>query len=132
MSMKWEDTPHKNPLARARGLGSVRHGSGHWMHQRITAVSNFVLMGWLIWTVSQMPDWTHETFTACLAQPMNTVLMILAILSTFYHAVLGAQVVVEDYIHNEGFKIVKLAGMRLFFIAAAITAIFSILKIAFA
>ncbi|AEP10233.1 succinate dehydrogenase, hydrophobic membrane anchor protein [Micavibrio aeruginosavorus] len=132
MSMKWNDTPHKNPLARARGLGAAHSGVTHWWHQRITAVSNLVLMGWLIWTVTQMPVWTYETFTVWLAHPVNAVLMILTILSTFYHAVLGTQVVVEDYVHNEGFKIVKLAAIRLAFIAAGVAGIFSILKIAFA
>ena len=56
--------------------------------------------------------------------------MILAIISTFYHAMLGTQVVTEDYIHNEGFKMVKLIAQKLFFFGLGIACIFSILKIA--
>jgi len=56
--------------------------------------------------------------------------MILAIISTFYHAMLGSQVVTEDYIHHEGFKMFKLIGQKLFFFGLGVACVFSILKIA--
>ncbi|MCM2343910.1 MAG: succinate dehydrogenase, hydrophobic membrane anchor protein [Alphaproteobacteria bacterium] len=121
-----------SPLARARGAGSAHHGAGHWLHQRITALANIPLMLWLVWSVVHMQDWNYAAVSLWLAQPINAILMILAVLSTFYHAALGAQVVVEDYIHHPGFKMVKLIGLRLFFIAAAVASVFSILKVAFA
>src|SRR3546814_3683988 len=31
-------------LGRVRGLGSARSGSHHWLHQRITAVGNLILV----------------------------------------------------------------------------------------
>lgn len=121
-----------SPLARARGAGSAHHGARHWMHQRMTAIANIPLMLWLVWSVVHMQGWDHAAVSAWLAQPTNAVFMILAVLSTFYHAALGAQVVVEDYIHHSGFKMAKIMGLRLFFIAAAVASVFSILKVAFA
>lgn len=118
------------PLAAARGLGSSHAGAHHWMHQRVTALANIPLMVWLVWSVMHMAH-DYPSFVAWLQQPVHAVLMILAVISVFYHAALGSQVVIEDYIHNEGFKLIKLISMKLFFFAAAVACIFSILKIAF-
>lgn len=121
----------ETPLARARGLGSAHEGAGHWWHQRVTAVTNLFLMAWLAWSVVRMPSWDYGVVHAWLAIPVNAVLMTLAIISAFYHAALGAQVIVEDYVHNEGFKILKLAGLKLFLLAAGVACVFAILKVAF-
>ncbi len=130
MKLKWEDKSIQTPLSRARGLGSARDGSTHWLHQRVTAIANLILMPWLIWSVVNMQGWTHADVSAWLQNPINAILMILATISVFYHAALGCQVVVEDYIHNEGFKFAKLIGMKLFFTACAVACVFSIVKIA--
>ncbi len=122
----------KSPLSAARGEGSTQSGAHHWMHERITSVASIPLMIWLVWSVTNFGILDYASFTAWLAQPVNAVLMILSIITTFYHAALGAQVIIEDYIHNEGYKLAKLISIKLFFFAAAVATIFSILKIAFA
>lgn len=119
------------PLARARGLGGAHEGTHHWLQQRITAVANLPLMLWLVWSVTHMASWDYAGFTAWLALPVNAVLMILAVLSVFYHASLGVQVILEDYVHGAGWRLVKITAMKLFFIAMALACVFSILKIAF-
>jgi succinate dehydrogenase / fumarate reductase membrane anchor subunit len=117
-------------MARAKGLGSAHEGAHHWMMQRITAVAALPLCLWLVYSAVALKGASHEQFTAWLALPWNAVLMILFVLAVFYHAVLGAQVVVEDYIHTKWFKMMKLIGMKLFFTALAVVCIFSVLKIA--
>lgn len=130
MKLKWEADHHKNPLARAKGLGSAHHAVGHWMNQRVTALANIPLALWAIWSVPKLVGQPFGIVEDWLSQPLNAVLMILFIISSFYHARLGTQVVVEDYIHNEAFKVVKLIGLTLFFTALAVTGIFSVLKVA--
>lgn len=130
MKLKWDDKGIKTPLARARGLGAAGHGSDHWMKQRITAIANIPLVLWFVYSVVDLRGASYAEFTGWLEQPVNAVLMILFVISTFYHGVLGSQVVVEDYIHNEWFKTLKLIGTKLFFFALAVACIFSILKIA--
>lgn len=130
MKLKWDDHGMKTPLARARGLGSAKEGAEHWMSQRITAIANIPLVIWFVFSVVSLRGANHAEFTSWLAEPVNAVLAILFIISTFYHAVLGSQVVVEDYIHSEWFKTLKLIGTKLFFFGLAIACIFSILKIA--
>ena len=129
--MHKEKNTIQSPLGRAKGLGSTGHGLSHWMAQRVTAVTNLILMVWLVWSVVHMGTLDYATFTAWLAQPVNAVLMILAVLSTFYHASLGLQVVYEDYLQCAVLRTVKIYGSKLFFIAAAVACVFSVLKIAF-
>lgn len=121
----------RSPLAGALGAGAAGSGTGHWMHQRLTALANIPLMLWLVWAVARSGGFTYESFTAWLAAPVNATLMILAVISAFYHAALGVQVIIEDYIHNEALKFAKLVLLRLFFIAAGVLCIVSIMKTAF-
>ncbi len=120
----------KNPLARARGLGSAGSGVENWIRLRVTAVGNAILAVWFIWFVKKSLQLSHADFTALLAQPLNAILMILFIISVFIHATLGCREIVEDYFHIEWMKISKLVGIYLFFFATGIACIFSVLKIA--
>ena len=130
MLLKWQKGGLKSPTARARGLGSAKSGVHHWMAQRITAVSNLVLGLWFVWSIVTNRGMTYTEALLWLSEPLNAVAMILFIISSFYHAVLGSQVVIEDYVHNEAFKIVKLLGQRLVFFGLAVLAIFSVLQVA--
>lgn len=130
MLLKWEKGGLKTPTARARGLGSAKSGLDHWLAQRITAVANLVLGLWLLCSLVCNRDASYTEAVLWMSEPVNAVAMILFVISSFYHAVLGMQVVTEDYIHHEGFKIVKLLGQRLVFFGLAVAAIFSILQVA--
>lgn len=130
MEMKWKSGGLKTPLSRAKGFGSAHHGVHHWMMQRITAVANVFLGLWFVSAVLHLAGAEYETVRDWLSEPLNAVLMILFVISSFYHAVLGAQVIVEDYIHGELFKVVKLITMKLFYFGVAVLCIFSILKVA--
>ena len=129
--MKWDKTSMKTAEARVSGLGSAKSGVHHWMNQRITAIANVPLVLWFIWSICTHDFTNHNILDGWISQPVNATLLILLVISTFYHAVIGTQVIVEDYVHNEGFKIFKLIGQRLLFTGLAIACIFSILKLAF-
>lgn len=121
----------RSDLAKAKNHGSAKHGSGHWMAQRVTAVAMIPLFIWFIYSVVGLVGSSHGEFTTWLAQPFNAIVMILFVIATFYHAVLGAQVVTEDYVHCECLKTIKLIAQKLIFFALGVACIFSILKIAF-
>ena len=38
----------RNPLARAKGLGSAKDGTSHWWHQRLTAIALALLTPWFV------------------------------------------------------------------------------------
>ncbi len=119
-------------LARVRGLGSAKHGSGHWLSQRMTATSNFALMIWLIVSLLRLPALDHETVRAWLVQPIVAVPMMLLILSTFYHIKLGLQVLIEDYVHDDALKLISLIALNFYCIGLGAFGIFAVAKIAFA
>lgn len=130
MNMKWEAGGMKNPIARARGLGSAGSGVGGWIKLRVTAIANAVLTIWFICFLMQALGASHTEFIALLAQPVHAIAMILFVISVFYHATLGCREIVEDYFHIEWMKIGKLVGIYLVFFAAGLACIFSVLKIA--
>lgn len=131
MLMKWEPGGLKSEIARARGLGTAREGVKHWINQRITAFANLFLVSWLMWSVLQIIHVGGSPYAAqkWLQDGINPILMILTITSLFYHAAIGLQVVVEDYVHHEGRKIATLIVIKLLLIACAVACIFSVLKV---
>lgn len=120
----------QSDLGKAKGLGSAHTGTHHWLMQRVTAIASIPLVLWAVYSVFKLQGASYEEFTAWLASPVNAVLAILFILNNFYHAVLGNQVIIEDYIHCKCFKMMKLVGMKLFFVVLGVATIFSILSVA--
>ena len=120
----------QSPIARARGLGPAREGVSHWIRQRLTAISNIVLVLWFVFSAMALAGAGYEEVRAWLASPVPASLMILLVISTFYHARLGVQVVIEDYVHHEGAKIGSLAAVTLITFALAVACIVAVLKIA--
>jgi succinate dehydrogenase / fumarate reductase membrane anchor subunit len=119
----------RSPLAKARGLGAARSGVGHWTHQRLTAISNLLLVLWFVFSALALAGADYLEVRAWLASPVSASLMILLVISTFYHARLGVQVVIEDYVHHEGAKLAALAALTLVVVALAVTCIVAVLKV---
>lgn len=132
MANKWEATPFKNPLSRARGVGSAHSGTHHWIHQKITALANIPLTLWAVWSAMTLAATgaSYDVVRAFFAQPANAILMLIFLLSVFYHAALGLQVVIEDYVHCEKSKMLYLIVMKLVVFALAVASVFSVLKLA--
>lgn len=89
-----------NPIARARGLGSAKEGVHHWYAQRASALLMIVLVGWLIYAILSLSGADHAAASSFVSQPVNAAFGILLIVTVFYHAMLGLQVVIEDYVHH--------------------------------
>ncbi len=119
------------PLKKVKGMGSAHHGVDHWIKQKITAIANIPLIFWLVYSIISHQGATHAEFTEWLAKPWNSILMILLVISVLVHAKLGTQVIVEDYVSNEGLRFVKLLLQKIAYVALGVACIFSILKIAF-
>ncbi len=120
----------RTPMARVRGLGSAKDGTGHWWAQRLSALALIPLTVWFVASVIAMAGAEHAAMRAWVASPVVAGLLILLIVATFYHAVLGLQVVVEDYVHYEGIKfgaIIALKGLGIVLGLAAILAVLTIL-----
>jgi succinate dehydrogenase / fumarate reductase, membrane anchor subunit len=123
--------PAITPLARARGLGAAHGGVGHWKLQRLTAMSNAVLVLWFAFSAMALAGAGYEEVRAWLASPVTATLMILLVLSVFQHAPLGLQVIIEDYVHHPGARIAALVLVRLVVAGLAVACIVAILTVAF-
>jgi succinate dehydrogenase / fumarate reductase membrane anchor subunit len=119
------------PLKKARGLGSAKDGTHHWWMQRITAIALVPLTLWAAFSVAAMSGESYEVVLSYFASPFNVAMFTLFLFSGFYHASLGLQVVIEDYIHNEGVKLGVLIGMKFAIALTGIMSIFAVLRTAF-
>ncbi|MCB2089534.1 MAG: succinate dehydrogenase, hydrophobic membrane anchor protein [Sphingomonadaceae bacterium] len=117
-------------LGRVRGLGSAHHGAHHWLVQRFTAIGNLVLMLFLAVSFILLPDFEFGTVTAYFSKPVPAMAMILLIVSTFWHARLGLQVLAEDYVQGAGNKFAVLTLLNLATIGGGAFGIFCIVRLA--
>jgi len=98
----------RSDLGRVRGLGSAKEGVGHWCAQRVTALALIPLSIWFVASIVFLTDVDHATAMQWLGSPITLGLMALFLIALIYHAVLGLQVVVEDYIHGHATKLILL------------------------
>jgi succinate dehydrogenase / fumarate reductase membrane anchor subunit len=135
MSERPETVSHiavmRTPLGRARGLGSAKEGSGVWWAERVTSVALVPLTLWFVWHVVAFVGAPHAAVVAWMQAPLNMVLMLCLVLTTFHHMHMGLQVVIEDYIHQAGTRIATLLAVRGVTALLAIAAVVSILKLGF-
>lgn len=118
-------------LGRVRGLGSARAGTHHFIQHRLTTAGNLVLVPWLLISLFFLPGLDYASVSGWLAQPLVAVPMILMLISVFYHLRLGLQIFIEDYVHDEGGKILALLLLNFYAIAGAALGIFAVARIAF-
>lgn len=117
-------------LGRVRGLGSAHHGAHHWLIQRFTAVGNVVLLVWLLASLFMLADFSYGSMIDWLSRPLSAVAMGLLVISTFWHARLGVQVLIEDYVHESASRFATFAALNLVTFAGAALGVLSIVRIA--
>ena len=119
----------RTPLGRARGLGSAKEGTHHWWAQRLTAIALIPLCFWFIYSIICMTGMDHDAVINWIKSPIVTTLLLLFIVSLFYHAQLGMQVVIEDYIDCEVLKITSIILNKFVMLFAGLVSIVAILKV---
>ena len=102
-------------LGRVRGLGSAHHGSHHWLLQRFTAAGNLLTLGYVVFSFLLLPELSYESVHAWLGEPLPALALGLMIVSVFWHARLGLQVLFEDYVHGANrFAAILLLNLAVF------------------
>jgi succinate dehydrogenase / fumarate reductase membrane anchor subunit len=123
--------PMQSEMARVRGLGAAKEGVQHWWMQRLTAVALIPLGIWFVASVVGLAGADHAAISLWLGAPFTLGALSLLLLATLYHAVLGLQVVIEDYEHTEAIKLAAIILLKLVAFVLAAVAIVSLLMVAF-
>ena len=128
-----EQTPHslRTPLGRVRYLGSAHHGTRVFWHQRLTAVANVPLTVAVVVIIVGLLGRNHAAVVQILGSSFVAITMLLFIVTSVYHMWIGMQVIIEDYVHDDIWKIASLMANTFFSIAVGFAAVFAILKLAF-
>lgn len=122
----------RTPASRVRGLGAAKSGTEHFWLQRVTAVANIPLTFAFVVLVLMLAKRDYAGALALVAHPVAAILLLLFILSGAVHMRLGMQVIIEDYVHQEGAKIALLMLNTFFAITMALGATYAIIRIGFA
>ena len=120
----------QTPLHKVEGMGPAHSGTGHFWHERVTSVALIPLSLWFLYVMLGLAGTSEVTALQFLAHPLNALLMAAFVVFSLYHAALGLQVVIDDYIHTAGTKIFLLLVVRFSVIATGATCLFAIVRIA--
>jgi len=120
----------ETPLHKVQGMGSAHSGTGHFWHERVTSVALIPLSLWFLYAMLGLAGTSEVTALQFLARPWNALLMGAFVGFSLWHAYLGLQVVVDDYIHTAGMKISLMLAIRFSVIAVTATCLFAIVRIA--
>ena len=119
------------PLARVRGLGAARSGTEHFWRQRLTAVANVPLTIAFVLIVVALLGRNHAAVVQILGSPLIAVIMLLFIFSITVHMRIGMQVIIEDYVQDEGSRVVLLMANTFFAVVVGLASAFAVLMLSF-
>ena len=117
------------PLGQVLGLGTAKDGTSLWWGQRVSAIALLGLGLWFAFSLATSTGYSHAEVVAEVGHPINSILLLLLTVTMAYHSYLGIQVVIEDYVHAPGIKVLALILSRFAHVLLVTAAVFAILKI---
>jgi succinate dehydrogenase / fumarate reductase membrane anchor subunit len=121
----------RTPLARVRGAGAAKSGTGQFWHQRLTAVANIPLTIAALIILITLLGRNQAAAAQILGSPVVAIIMLLFVGSIVIHMKIGMQVILEDYVHDESAKLTLLMANTFFSIAVGLACVYGILKLSF-
>jgi succinate dehydrogenase / fumarate reductase membrane anchor subunit len=119
----------QTPLARVRGLGSARDGTAHFWQIRITAIGALLLTPIVLAALMSVVGADQATVKRIIGHPAVAVLLLLMLGASLQHMRLGMQIIIEDYVHSEGSKLVLLMLNTFFTVLVGAACAFAVLKL---
>jgi succinate dehydrogenase / fumarate reductase membrane anchor subunit len=120
----------RTPLKRARGLGSAKDGTGHFLWQRVTAIALVLAGAWLLGLLLSLSSADYAHARLMVADPLNATVLVAFLVAACWHAKLGMQVVIEDYVHAPLFAGIAHLANIFFCALAAIAGVLAVVRVA--
>lgn len=120
---------YRTEVKRVKALGTAKHGFGHWWMQRLTAVAMIPLGIWFVYSLMSMDKLSADSVIMWLHNPVAAILMALWTITVVYHAALGLQVIVEDYVHSKKMALSLLISVKFAMITMLVITFFSLFKL---
>jgi succinate dehydrogenase / fumarate reductase membrane anchor subunit len=117
-------------IGRVRGLGAAHSGVHHWLVIRYTAIGSLLLAVWFGVSLLLLPNFHYETVREWISRPVPATAMGLFVIVNFWHARLGVQVVVEDYVHENANKFAAITLLNLLAFAGGAFGLFCVIRLA--
>lgn len=117
-------------IGRVRGLGAAHSGTHHWLMQRFTGAGSFLLTVWFVVSLLLLPNLGYQTVRQWLAQPVPATAMALFVVVNVWHARIGLQVVIEDYVHRSANRVACIVALNLVACAGAAFSLFCVIRLA--
>ena len=121
---------YRTPLKNVRGLGAAKTGTEHFVHQRLTATALVGLSIWFVVFVLSLLGSDYITAVDAVAKPWNAILLVGFLIAMFWHAQLGLQVVLEDYVHTSLPALALQTTVKFIAALGAIVSVFAVARIA--
>jgi succinate dehydrogenase / fumarate reductase, membrane anchor subunit len=122
----------RTPLSRIRFLGSAKSGTEHFWRQRLTGLANAITVIGLVVIVLMLRGKPYGEAIAVLSHPLASLILLAGVISASVHMRIGMQVIIEDYVHSEGLKVLALLANTFFAFAIGLSGVYAILKIGLA
>ena len=128
--MSSKSNRYRTPLKNVRGWGSAKTGTEHFIHQRLTAAALVLLGLWFVWFVISLVGSDYASAVQAVSRPWNVIALVGFLSAMFWHAQLGLQVILEDYIHNSLLALAVQTTVKFIAVLGAIVSDFAVARIA--
>ncbi len=113
----------KTAMQKKADLFSVKSPVGHWLYQRASAVALVPLSIWLLVLLSKIQHAPYAEIVDWLSSSINALAIIAWIVVVFFHAALGVQVVIEDYVSIVSVRKMAIRVTNLIFLILGLVAL---------
>ncbi len=105
------------------------HGTKHFWQERLTALAAIPLTAAFVFLTVKFIGASYDQARLLLLDPLNAGALALFLLVSAWHMKLGMQVIIEDYVHDEGPKFFLLIANIFFCALLAFASLFVLLRL---
>lgn len=117
-------------IGQVLGIGSAHEGAGHWLLMQYTSAASLLTGAYLVVSFLLLPDFSYATLTGWLSGLGPSLAMALLVIGVFWHARLGLQVMIEDYVDNPGRRFATLLVLNMAWFAGTAFGLLCLIRLA--